>query len=209
MSFILGELGRRLLVIAALGDFLAFEVENLGDRHEAPDAGDIDNQAALVVVDDPGLQQFVVLILLFGDAPLAFGVGAFEREEGMSIRRLRLDDIHEHLVIEVKIFKGPVATRGQLSRGEDALRLETNIDQDLILVNPHDYAIDYIAALDIDGSGGCREQRFHFIEIVHLFRACAVVPLWVISFVHCLYPSAFKICRWHCRKVAVLLSLHG
>src|SRR6266699_2384361 len=36
-----------------------------------------------------------------------------------------------------------------------------------------------------------------------------VLAFKVIFFEHRLYPSAFKICRWHCRKVAVLLYLHG
>ncbi len=75
----------------------------------------------------------------------------------------------------MQVFKGPFATRRNLFGGKDALGFETNVDQNLVLVNTHDYAIDYIAALDIGGSGMGREQRFHFVEVVGLF--VVVVPL--------------------------------
>src|SRR5216683_1897405 len=49
-----------------------------------------------------------------------------------------------------------------------------------------------------------------FVDAAHLLSAVvAAFPFRIIFFEHRLYPSAFKIFRWHCRKVAVLLSLHG
>src|SRR5579859_1312095 len=65
------QFGRRLLVLAARSHFFARKVEDLGDGHIAADTGHIDDQAALIVVDDSRLEQLAVLILFLGDAPLA------------------------------------------------------------------------------------------------------------------------------------------
>ena len=126
----------------------------------------------------------------------------------MSLLRFRLNDIHQYFVIQMEFIKGPIACCRKFFGGKNTLGLETNIDQDLILVNSHDHAIDYIAAFDIDRSGRCRQQRFHLVVVAHLLGV-VVLAFKVIFFEHRLYPSAFKICRWHCRKVAVLLYLHG
>ena len=103
------QLGCSLLVFAARGDFLALEIENLRDGHESTNAGHVDNQAALIEIDNSCLEQFVILVLLLGDTPLAFCICSFERKQCVPIRCFWLNDIHEHLVIQVEIFKGPIA----------------------------------------------------------------------------------------------------
>ena len=71
----------------------------------------------------------------------------------MSILRFWLDDVDQDFVIHVKLVKRTIAGGWKFFCGEDALRFEANIDQDFVLVNTHDYALDHIAAFDIDGTG--------------------------------------------------------
>src|SRR5207302_692484 len=117
------QLGRRLLVLTPGRDFFAPQVKNLGDGHETANAGDINNQAALVVVNHSCLEQFAILVLLFCDAPLPFGVRASKGENGMALWRFWLDDIYQHLVIEVQFSEGAVATGWKFFCREYPLRL--------------------------------------------------------------------------------------
>src|SRR5690242_13002405 len=126
----------------------------------------------------------------------------------MSILSFWLNNIHQNFIIQMELVKGPITCCRKFFGGKNTFGLQTNINQNLVLVNAHDHAIDYIAAFDIDRSGGCRQQRFHLVVVDHLLGV-VVLALMVVFFEHRLYPSALKICRWHRRKVAVLLHLHG
>src|SRR5579863_1732532 len=140
------ELGRRLLAVAACRHFLALQIHDLRDRHKAANAVDIDDQATFVMVDDPRLQKLVAAILLLGYAPLAFGHRASEGKHRVSILRLRLDDVHEDFVVQMQLVKRAIAVGWQLSGRENAFRLEADIDQDFVLVNSHDHALDHVPA---------------------------------------------------------------
>ena len=104
------------------GDLLAFEVENLRDWHEPTNTGHIDNQATFIVVDDSGLEQFVILILLFRDTPLPLCICPFEREKRMSVLCFRLNDIDQYFVIQVKFVKGPIACSPEALLWKEHLR---------------------------------------------------------------------------------------
>ena len=79
---LLGDLLRgvaRLLVLRPV------EVHDLADRDEAADAA-VDDQAALVVVDDRGVDDRPRLEQLLHRAPLALEAGAAEREDHVALR---------------------------------------------------------------------------------------------------------------------------
>src|SRR4029078_3047601 len=79
---LLGDLLGRVTRLVVLGP--AREVDNLADRHEAADAA-VDDEAALVVVDDRGLDDQASLELLLHRAPLALEAGAAEREDRVAL----------------------------------------------------------------------------------------------------------------------------
>ena len=86
----------RLLVLRP-----AREVHDLGDRHEAADPA-VDDQAALVVVDDRGVDDRARLEQLLHRAPLALEAGAAEREDDVALGRLRLEDVDEDDVADAR-----------------------------------------------------------------------------------------------------------
>src|SRR4029077_17358705 len=73
------------------------EVDDLADRHEPADPA-VDDEAALVVVDDRRLDDHALFELLLHRAPLALESGAAEREDDVALRRLRLENVDEHRV---------------------------------------------------------------------------------------------------------------
>src|SRR5204863_23531 len=96
---LLGDLLGRVARLIVLGP--AREVDDLADRHEPADAA-VDDQAALVVVDDRGLDDDARLELLLHRAPLALETGAAEREDHVALRRLRLEDVDEDDVADAQ-----------------------------------------------------------------------------------------------------------
>ena len=79
----------------------AREVHDLTDRNETADAA-VDDEAALVVVDDRRLDDDARLELLLHGPPLALQAGAAERQHDMAFGRLRLEDVHQHRVADVQ-----------------------------------------------------------------------------------------------------------
>src|SRR4029077_18285333 len=75
------------------------EVDDLADRNEPADPA-VDDEAALVVVDDRRLDDHAALELLLHRAPLALESGAAEREDDVALRRLRLENVDEHRVAD-------------------------------------------------------------------------------------------------------------
>jgi len=132
----------RLLVLRATR-----EVHDLGDRHEAADAA-VDDQAALVVVDDRGVDDRAGLELLLHRAPLALKTGAAEREDHVALRGLRLQHVHEHNVADGELRSGLGIAAEELAVADHALGLRADVDQDLILVDPDDGALDDVSMLE-------------------------------------------------------------
>ena len=93
----------------------AREVDDLADRHEAADAA-VDDEAALVVVDDRRLDDDARLELLLHRAPLALEAGATEREDDVALLRLRLEDVDEDRVADRRAGAAP-RRGGRTARG--------------------------------------------------------------------------------------------
>src|SRR4029078_6025347 len=139
----------------------AREVDDLADRHEAADAA-IDDEAALVVVDDRRLDDDAFLELLLHRAPLALEAGPAEREDDVALRRLGLEDVDEDDVTDVEGGLALAVTTEQLAVADHALGLGADVDEDLVLVDPDDRAVDDVAVLEaLDVRVLLGEQRFH------------------------------------------------
>ena len=132
----------RLVVLGSAG-----EVHNLADRHEAADPA-IDDQAALVVVDDRGVDDDPRLELLLHGAPLALEASPAQRQDHMALGRLWLQHIDKDRVANVERRLAFAVTTKQLAIADDALALRPDIDEDLVLVDPHHLALDNVAVLE-------------------------------------------------------------
>ena len=142
---LLGDLlGRvaRLVVLRA-----AREVDDLADRDEAADAA-VDDEAALVVVDDRRLDDDARLELLLHGAPLALQAGAAERQDDVALGRLRLEDVDEDGVPDGQLRLALAVTTEQLAVADDAFALGTDVDEDLVLVDADDLALDDVTVLE-------------------------------------------------------------
>src|SRR4051794_40372291 len=156
---LLGDLLGRVARLVVLGS--PREVDDLADRHEAADAA-VDDEAALVVVDDRRLDDDARLELLLHGAPLALQPRSAQRQDDVALRRLGLQDVDEDRVAdrEGRLRLG-VATE-ELAIADDALALGADVDEDLVLVDPHDVAFDDVTVLEaLDVGVLLREQLLH------------------------------------------------
>ena len=125
----------------------AREVDDLADRHEAADAA-VDDEAALVVVDDRRLDDDARLELLLHRAPLALEAGAAQRQDRVALGRLRLEDVDEDGVADVERGCLAAVATEELAVADDALALGADVDEDLVLVDADDGALDDVAVLE-------------------------------------------------------------
>ena len=156
---LLGDLLGRVARLVVLGP--AREVDDLADRHEAADAA-VDDEAALVVVDDRRLDDHAGLELLLHRAPLALEAGPAEREDDVALLRLGLEHVDEDDVadgeLRLRLGVAPV----QLAVRDDALALRPDVDEDLVLVDPDDRALDDVTVLEaLDVGVLLGEQLLH------------------------------------------------
>ena len=143
---LLGDLLGRVARLVVLRP--AREVDDLADRHEAADAA-VDDEAALVVVDDRRLDDDARLELLLHRAPLALEAGAAQRQDDVALGRLRLEDVDEDGVADRRAAGWPSRVAAeQLAVADDAFALGADVDEDLVLVDPDDGALDHVAVLE-------------------------------------------------------------
>ena len=142
---LLGDLLGRVARLVVLGS--TREVDDLADGHEAADAA-IDDEAALVVVDDGSLDDLASIVLLLHGTPLALQASTTQGEHGMAVRGFRLQDVDEDGVADrefrLRLGIAPV----EFAIADDALRLGADIDEHLVLVDAHDDALDHVAMLE-------------------------------------------------------------
>src|SRR4051794_30056908 len=125
----------------------AREVDDLADRDEAADAA-VDDEAALVVVDDRRLDDDARLELLLHRAPLALETGAAKRQDDVALGRLRLEDVHEDRVADGELRLSLAVSTEQLAVADDPFALGTDVDEDLVLVDPDHLALDDVTVLE-------------------------------------------------------------
>ena len=125
----------------------AREVDDLADRHEAADAA-VDDESALVVVDDRRLDDHAGFELLLHRAPLALKTGASQRKDRVAFRGLRLQDVDQDGVTDVELRLRLGVAAIELAVADDAFGLRTDIDEDLVLVDADDVALDHVTMLE-------------------------------------------------------------
>ena len=146
----------RLVVLRA-----AREVDDLADRDEAADAA-VDDEAALVVVDDRRLDDDARLELLLHRAPLALEAGAAERQDDVALGRFGLEDVDQDRVPDGQLGLALAVATEQLAVADDALALGADVDEDLVLVDADDLALDDVAVLEaLDVGVLLGEQLLH------------------------------------------------
>src|SRR5258706_7097044 len=125
----------------------AREVDDLADRHEAADAA-VDDEADVVLVDGGDVDDDARLELLLHRAPFALEAGAAQGQDDVTLGRLGLEHVHEHHVPDGERGLGLGVATEELAVADDALGLRADVDEDLVLVDPHDRAVDHVPVLE-------------------------------------------------------------
>ena len=117
---------------------------NLAGGQEAAQPHDVDDQAALVLLANLGVEDLALRLLLGHRLPDRLGAGLAEREDDPPLLVLGLEDVHLDPLAGDQDHRGLVAA-GELPVGDHALRLGPDVDQDLIGIDPHHHALDDVA----------------------------------------------------------------
>src|SRR5690606_21391998 len=115
---------------------------------EAAEA-DVEDEAALDDLDDRALDDTVVLLDLLHVAPGALVLGALLRQDQAAFLVLLLE--HEGLDVVTNlddVVRVDVVLDGELARGDDALGLVSDVEQNLIAVDLDDLAVDDVAVVE-------------------------------------------------------------
>jgi len=115
---------------------------------ETPHPLDADDQAALIIVDDSGLEYLPGLETLEQEPPAFLGPGAVERKDDLALLILGGEDIDQDLIADLEGVLRVFLKALRLIAGDDPLGLGAHIDQDSFAVNRDHYAINDIAAVE-------------------------------------------------------------
>ena len=119
-------------------------------RRQEPAQADVDDQAALDDLDDRALDDLVVLLLLLDRAPGTLVLGALLGEDQPTLLVLFLQDQGLDLVTDLDdLVRVDVVFDRQLARGDDALCLVADVEQDLVPVDLDDRALDDVSVVEV------------------------------------------------------------
>src|SRR3954452_11254402 len=142
-------------------------------RQEAAEA-DVEDQAALDDLDHGALDDAVLFLDLLDGAPGALVLGALLGQDQPAFLVLLLEDQGLDLVADVDDVVGvDVVLDRQLTRGDHALGLVADVEQDLVPVDLHDGAFDDVAIVEVlDGCVDRGEEVLLGADVVdgHLGR---------------------------------------
>ena len=144
-----------------------------GGRQEAAQA-DVEDQAALDDLDDGALDDAVLLLDLLDRAPGAFVLGALLGQDQAAFLVLLLEDEGLDLVADGDdLGRVDVVLDRELARGDDALGLVADVEEDLVTVDLDDRAFDDVAVVEVlDRGVDSGEEVFLGADVVdgHLGR---------------------------------------
>src|SRR5207245_9075457 len=116
----------------------------------------------LVVVADRRLDDAACFELLVHRAPRALETRAPKRKDGMALLRLGLEDVHQDRVADRELGLRLGVAPVELAIADDTLGLGPDVDEDLVLVDADDRALDDVAVLEaLDIGVLLREQLLH------------------------------------------------
>src|SRR4029078_3900845 len=118
-------------------------------RQEAAQA-DVEDQAALDDLDDGALDDAVLLLDLLDGAPGALVLGALLGQDQPALFVLLLEDQGLDLVADLDDLVGvDVVLDRQLTRGDDALGLVADVEEDLVAIDLDDDAFDDVSVVEV------------------------------------------------------------
>ena len=117
------------------------QIGDLRQRHEPAHALDVDDEPALVVLDDLALDGLPVLVALLEVAPAALGAGARQREDDTALLILTREHVREHRLADAR----HLGLR-HLSEGDHGLGLRTDVHEELVAVGTDHDALDDFAS---------------------------------------------------------------
>ena len=110
---------------------------------------EVDDQAALDDLDHGALDRLAGFGRGLDPAPGLLEAGALLREQQAAVLVLLGEDEGIHLLAQLRPpRRGPPSAGSTARRGDDALRLVADVDQDLVLVDPDDLAAHHVALLE-------------------------------------------------------------
>ena len=117
-------------------------------RQEAAHA-EVEDQAALDHLDHPAGHRLAALGRLLDRLPRQLETGALLRQDQPALRILLGEHQRVDLVAERNLVRRvDRAPDRKLGHGDDALRLVSDVDEDLVLVHPDDLPMDDFALVD-------------------------------------------------------------
>ena len=124
-----------------------------GGGQEAAQA-DVDDEAALDDLDDAAGDDALVFLDLLDRAPGALVLGALLGQDQTAFLVLLLEDQGLDLVADLDDLTGvDVVLDGQLARGDDALGLVADVQEDLVVIDLHHSALDDVAIVEVLDGG--------------------------------------------------------
>ena len=141
------------------------------DSGTKPRGPHVDQHAALVVLEDGGVDDFALLEELLGGAPHLLLLGAAEGEHGAAVA-LRLHDVDQHGLAK-RIGRARLLEPGVplLALGHEALGLEADVHENLVGLDADDHALEHVAAADARQLRTFLvQQGFHGLERRRLVR---------------------------------------
>src|SRR5699024_6645770 len=124
-----------------------------GGGEEAAQA-DVDDEAALDDLDDAAGDDALVLLDLLDRAPGTLVLGALLGQDQAALLVLLLEDQGLDLVADLDDLTGvDVVLDGQLARGDDALGLVADVQEDLVVIDLHHGALDDVAIVEVLDGG--------------------------------------------------------
>src|SRR5690606_22877748 len=140
----LDDLGFELATHVGLQVTHATHLDEGGGKEAAQ--ADVEDEAALDDLDDGAGDDAVLLLDLLDRAPGALVLGALLGQDQAALLVLLLEDQGLDLVADRDNLGGvDVVLDGQLARGDDALGLVADVEQDLVAVDLDDDPLDDVA----------------------------------------------------------------
>ena len=140
-------------VLGVLGRGAVGAADELGERDESVDAFDVDEQPAFVAAGDVGLEGLVAVHVVLKDAPAALSASTVEREDDLSLGRLRLDDEDEDFIADAETGRAFGLKAVHFVRRDDAFGLGADVYENRLSIAADDHAFDDLATAEF-GVGG-------------------------------------------------------